>query len=202
MKQILRHLSKRVVSLLLVCAMLMSLLSVPALAADGTGSSDPSGTVIDVTEYGADPLGMQESSTAVIAALEYAKTLPDETEKTIYFPKGEYHFYADYSEERELYVSNTVGTNQSYVNKHLGILVEDMENVVIDGGGSQFIYHGDITAFAAIRSKNVTFTNFDMDHASPSVVDVTVVESSDSGISRGAGRPSSFVYSVLVSTVW
>lgn len=37
-----------------------------------------------------------------------------------------------------------------------------------------FMYHGDITSFAAIRCENVTFRNFDVDHASPSVVDLTI----------------------------
>lgn len=154
--------------------MVLSLLPAAALAAPRRASR-AAGVTIDVTDYGADPTGAKESSTAVIQALEYAATLGDEVEKTISFPQGEYHFYADQSEVRELYVSNTVGTNQTYKNKRLGILVEGMKNVTVDGGGSQFIFHGDMTSFAAIDSQNVTFANFSMDWASPSVIDVTVV---------------------------
>ncbi len=181
-----KHSVKRLAALLLAAAMVFSLLPVTALAAPRR-SSRTGGVTIDVTDYGADPTGAQESSTAVRAALAYAATLGDEVEKTISFPEGEYHFYADKSVEKELYVSNTVGTNQSYKNKRLGILVEGMKNVTVDGGGSQFIFHGDMTSFAAIDSQNVTFTNFSMDWASPSVIDVTVE-------SRVEGENAAIVY--------
>ena len=178
---------KRLFAVILTAAMALSLLPATALAAPRKSVSRTGGVTIDVSDYGADPTGTKESSTAVIAALEYAATLGEDVEKTIYFPEGEYHFYADYSERRELYVSNTVGTNQNYKNKRLGILVEDLANVTVDGGGSQFIFHGDMTALAAIRSQNVTFTNFSMDWASPSVIDVTVE-------SRVEGENAAIVY--------
>ena len=181
-----KHSVKRLSALLLAAAMVLSLLPVTALAAPRR-SSRTGGVTIDVTDYGADPTGAQESSTAVIKALAYAATLEDGVEKTISFPKGEYHFYADLSEMRTLYVSNTVGTNQNYKDKRLGILVEDMQNVTVDGGGSQFIFHGDMTSFAALDSQNVTFTNFSMDWASPSVIDVTVE-------SRVEGENAAIVY--------
>ncbi len=170
-----KHTTKRLAALLLAVVMVFGLLPATALAAPRR-SSRTGEVTIDVTEYGADPTGTKESSTAVIAALEYAKNNIDEdTPKVISFPKGEYHFYADYSEMRELYVSNTISWGErSYAQKYIGILVEDMKNVTIEGNGSQFIFHGNICTFAAIRSQNVVFQNFDMDHASPTVVDVTV----------------------------
>lgn len=102
-----KHTTKRLAALLLAAVMVFGLLPVTALAAPRR-SSRTEGVTIDVTDYGADPTGTKESSTAVIAALEHAETLGD-AQKTIVFPKGEYHFYADQSEVRELYVSNTVG---------------------------------------------------------------------------------------------
>lgn len=131
-------------------------------------------TVIDVTEFGADPTGKLDSVQAVTKALEYAKEI--EGAKKIYFPQGEYTFYPENAPKRELYVSNTVGTNQNYKIKNIGILVEDMNDVVIDGGGSHFSYHGFQTAFASIRSENVRFENFSFDYVNPKVVDVTVEE--------------------------
>ena len=169
-----KHTTKRLAALLLAVVMVFGLLPATALAAPRR-SSRTGEVTIDVTEYGADPTGTKESSTAVSDALEYAKTLDADTPKVISFPKGEYHFYADYSEDRELYVSNTISWGErSYARKYIGILVEDMKNVTIEGNGSQFIFHGNICTFAAIRSQNVVFQNFDMDHASPTVVDVTV----------------------------
>jgi hypothetical protein len=77
-----------------------------------------------------------------------------------------------------LYVSNTVGADQRYRDKRIGLLVEDMRDVTVDGHGARLVYHGLQTAFAAIRSANVTFTNFSFDYAAPKVVDATVAEAS------------------------
>lgn len=110
-----------------------------------------------------------------LAAAKKAATYPSEMKKIIYFPKGKYDFYAEYSPVRELYVSNTCGPQHTkYKNKHLAILLENLENVEVNGSGSMFLMHGDITTFAALGCKNVEFKDFVLDHASPSVVDITV----------------------------
>ncbi|MEC3978403.1 hypothetical protein [Amycolatopsis sp. H20-H5] len=49
-----------------------------------------------------------------------------------------------------------------------------MHDVTIDGRGAELVYHGLQTAFASIRSTNVTFTNFSFDYAAPKVIDATV----------------------------
>ena len=173
-----KHVPRRGLAWLLAVVMTISLLPAATSAKEPdreTHETRDGGVTLDVTQYGADPSGVNESSTAVRKALEAAKEASADTQKTIVFPKGEYHFYADYSEKRDLYVSNTLRWNENrYVEKSIGILVEDLENITIDGGGSLFIFHGNICTIAAIRSKNVTFTNFSQDHASPNVVDVTV----------------------------
>ncbi|MFF5289589.1 right-handed parallel beta-helix repeat-containing protein [Paractinoplanes globisporus] len=73
-------------------------------------------------------------------------------------------------------MSNTVGADPRYREKRIGLLVEDMRDVTIDGRGAELIFHGLQTAFAAIRSTNVTFTNFSVDYAAPKVIDATVAE--------------------------
>jgi hypothetical protein len=100
----------------------------------------------------------------------------------VVFAEGAYQLFPEEAETRELYVSNTVGADQRYRDKRIGMLVEDMQDVTIDGGGAKFVYHGLQTAFAAIRSTNVTFTNFSFDYAAPKVVDVTIAEA---GVSDG-----------------
>ena len=140
--------------------------------------------IINPVEFGADPTGMKDSAWAVERALAAAKVECEKIEHSgrkihLKFPKGLYRFWADYAPERELYVSNTVGSDQRYKNKKIGILIEDMDHVVVDGGGSLFIYHGDIAAFAVIRSREVLVTNFAFDYESPVVVDVTIEDKVD-----------------------
>lgn len=139
-------------------------------------------TVVDVTLFGADSTGRTDSAEAVNKAIEYAKEI--DGPKRIYFPKGEYTFYPENTPKRELYVSNTVGTNQNYKEKNIGVLIEDMDDVIVDGGGSHFSYHGFQTAFASIRSNNVRFENFSFDYVNPKTVDVTIEET---GVENGKG---------------
>lgn len=153
-------------------------------------------TVIDVTQFGADPSGRVDSAKAVIDAIAYAKNI--QGPKRIYFPKGEYQIWPEKTEKRELYISNTVGTNQAYKNKSIGILIEDMNDVLVDGGDSQFIYHGFQTAFASIRSENVRFENFAFDYVNPKVVDITVEETgvTDNSAYRVIYIPETYNYEI------
>lgn len=134
--------------------------------------------VIDVTKYGADPTGATDSTPAIKKAIEAAKkvTKKSDTPVAIDFPEGRYDIYPDQAEERELYISNTVGTNQTYKDKKIGILIEDMDNVTVEGNDSLFMFHGKMTTFASIDSENVTFQNFEVDFQVPTVIDMTAVK--------------------------
>jgi len=151
------------------------------------------GTVVEVDSFGADPTGRTDSAPAVVAALRHAKALHRPVR--IVFSKGTYQLYPEHAETRELYVSNTVGADQRYRNKTIGLLVEDMQDVTIDGRGAELIYHGLQMAFASIRSTNVTFTNFSFDYAAPKVIDAKVTETGVTGghawcvLSIPAGSP-------------
>ncbi|WNI33492.1 hypothetical protein [Streptomyces sp. ITFR-6] len=103
-------------------------------------------TVVEVTAFGAGPTGRSDSAAAVAEAVR------------IVFPHGTYQIYPEQAEVRELYVSNTVGADQSYRDKRIGVLLEDMDDVTVDGSRLQF--HGLMTAFAAIRSHHVAVRNF------------------------------------------
>ena len=135
-------------------------------------ASDADATVINVTDYGADPSGVTDSTPGIRAAIEAAKEVDGPV--VLNFPTGRYDIYPDQAEERELYISNTVGTNQSYKDKNIGILIEDMSDVTVEGNDSLFMFHGKMTTFATIDSENVTFQNFEVDFQVPTVVDMTV----------------------------
>ncbi|MEV6412653.1 right-handed parallel beta-helix repeat-containing protein [Kribbella sp. NPDC051718] len=149
--------------------------------------------LVDVVAFGADPTGRADSAPAVAAALRHAKRLGRPVR--IVFSAGTFQLYPEQAKTRELYVSNTVGADQRYREKKIGLLVEDMHDVVVDGHGAKLVFHGLQTAFAAIRSSDVTFTNFSFDYAGPKVVDVTVAEAGVTGgrayriLSVPAGSP-------------
>ncbi|MFI1092429.1 NPCBM/NEW2 domain-containing protein [Streptomyces sp. NPDC020917] len=94
----------------------------------------------------------------------------------VLFPHGTYQLYPERAESRELYISNTTGANLAYSTKRIGILVEDMKNVVIDGDGSHLQFHGLMSAFAVIRSQHVTAMDFSFDYTTPKTIDTTVAD--------------------------
>ena len=77
---------------------------------------------------------------------------------TISFSKNEYHFYKDYSDRRIYHMTNT----DSFVKpeKYFAFLMEDKENITIDGNGSTFVIHGDMCALALVNCKNIVLKNF------------------------------------------
>lgn len=130
-------------------------------------------TTVRVTDFGADPTGRTDSAAAVRDAVRHAKTLTGDVR--IVFPRGTYALYPEDAEQRELYLSNTVGADPRHRDKRIAVLIEDMSDVVVDGDRSTLLLHGLPMAFAAIRAHRVTFTDFTFDYAPPRVVDLTVV---------------------------
>ena len=54
------------------------------------------------------------------------------------FPAGHYNFHEAGSTVREYYISNHDQDNP----KKVGIALEDMKNLTIDGQGSEFVFYG------------------------------------------------------------
>ncbi len=147
------------------------------MQSDAAGKKEKSEVIIDVTDYGADPTGAADSAVAIREAIAAAKEQTDDGKSVVIeFPKGRYDIYPDKAAERELYISNTVGADQNHKDKKIGILLEDMDNVTVDGNGSLFMFHGKMTTFAAIDCENVLFTDYIVDFQVPTVIDITIEE--------------------------
>jgi hypothetical protein len=69
---------------------------------------------------------------------------------TILFPKGRYDFWRDFS----------ATTNRSF---SIGIQMENLKNVVIDGDSSEFIFHGNMQIASISKCENITLKNFIVD---------------------------------------
>lgn len=144
---------------------------------DGPDGSIGDSVTVDVTDFGADPSGANDCAEAIQSAVRDAKKYAvGGRSVTIDFPKGVYNIYPDRASERTLFISNTTGASLFNRKKKIGILLEGLENVTVNGNGSQFMFHGKMTAFACIDCKNVTFKNFEVDFKVPTVIDVTVEE--------------------------
>lgn len=109
---------------------------------------------INVADFGVLPDGKDDT-----AALKKAlKACKDTGATRLVFPKGSYDFHPLHAEEKYFYISN----NDEGL-KRIAFSLDEMENLTIDGQGSEFIFHGFINPFILDHSKNITLTNFSID---------------------------------------
>lgn len=156
--------------------------------------------VIDVTDYGVYPDSGKDSAVGIQEAIAAAKEATDEgKEVTINFPEGRYDIYPDKAVERELYISNTVGADQNYKMKKIGIFLEDMDHVTVEGNDSLFMFHGKMTTFATIDCEDVEFKDYAVDFQVPTVIDMTV--ESVEGNTATIYIPECYNYEVTGTTI-
>ncbi|MFI3321364.1 MAG: right-handed parallel beta-helix repeat-containing protein [Rikenellaceae bacterium] len=81
---------------------------------------------------------------------------------TISFEKGTYHFYPEFAYEKFEFYSNHGDVLSRY-----GFYMNDMKNIIIDGNGSEFIFHGIMTPFLFENCENVEVKNITVDFLEP-----------------------------------
>ncbi|WP_075590850.1 alpha-1,3-galactosidase-related protein [Labilibacter marinus] len=80
----------------------------------------------------------------------------------IKFEKGTYHFYPDKGLEFFVHISNH---NDEVI--RTAFPLSNLENLVIDGQGSEFIFHGRMIPFLIDHCKNISVKNLSVDWATP-----------------------------------
>lgn len=90
----------------------------------------------------------------------------------IVFPKGTYHFYPE-----EAFGKYHAITNHDNLYRYFAFPLIGMSGVEIDGGGSDFIFHGLITPFLVERSERIMLRGFSIDWEEPFFFQAEVVGS-------------------------
>ena len=130
-------------------------------------------TTYDLADYGIVPGKEVNVSPLVANALnEIAPEADGKRTITLLFPKGEYHFYPTGAAEREYFISNHDQDNPKLV----GIPLEGLKNVVLDGQGSEFIFHGRMLPVSLVNSENCQLKNFSIDFENPHIAQVEILE--------------------------
>ncbi len=97
----------------------------------------------------------------------------------INFKKDRYDFHPADAQQREYYISN----HDQDQPKKVGICIEELNNITIDGNGSDFIFHGQMLPIAIVNSSNVTIKNLSIDFENPHIAQVEIIENKgDEGI--------------------
>ena len=104
----------------------------------------------------------------VLEALQQA----DFKDAILVFPKGTYHFYP----ERAIGKYHAV-TNHDNSYKYFAFPLIGCTNIEIDGGGSDFIFHGVMTPFLVENSMGIKLKNFSIDWKEPFYLQAEVLES-------------------------
>lgn len=128
-------------------------------------------------EYGVVPDTGGDVTAAFRAALEHCRA---DGVKVLKLEKGVYDFWPQDAVEREIFVSNTSSEEEcpSKV-KHLGLLIENQDGLVIDGGGATLMFHGKQTMISIIHSKDITLRNFHVDCLRPCGSEMVIEKAGD-----------------------
>ena len=151
----------------------MKLLSVLSLSLVLSCTTLSAQKVYEISAFGLKANSGKNASPVLQKALAKIKAEYKEGEKVILrFPEGRYEFHEKGAAVREYYISNHDQTNP----KKVGIALEDMKNLTLDGQGSEFVFHGRMLPVSLLRSENCLLKNFSIDFENPHIAQVKIVE--------------------------
>lgn len=151
----------------------MKLLSVLSLSLVLSCTTLSAQKVYEISTFGLKANSSKNASPVLQKALAKIKAEYKEGEKVILrFPEGRYEFHEKGAAVREYYISNHDQTNP----KKVGIALEDMKNLTLDGQGSEFVFHGRMLPVSLLRSENCLLKNFSIDFENPHIAQVKIVE--------------------------
>ena len=151
----------------------MKLLSVLSLSLVLSCTTLSAQKVYEISAFGLKANSSKNASPVLQKALAKIKAEYKEGEKVILrFPEGRYEFHEKGAAVREYYISNHDQTNP----KKVGIALEDMKNLKLDGQGSEFVFHGRMLPVSLLRSENCLLKNFSIDFENPHIAQVKIVE--------------------------
>lgn len=151
----------------------MKLLSVLSLSLVLSCTTLSAQKVYEISAFGLKANSSKNASPVLQKALAKIKAEYKEAEKVILrFPEGRYEFHEKGAAVREYYISNHDQTNP----KKVGIALEDMKNLTLDGQGSEFVFHGRMLPVSLLRSENCLLKNFSIDFENPHIAQVKIVE--------------------------
>lgn len=151
----------------------MKLLSVLSLSLVLSCTTLSAQKVYEISAFGLKANSSKNASPVLQKALAKIKAEYKEGEKVILrFPEGRYEFHEKGAAVREYYISNHDQTNP----KKVGIALEDMKNLTLDGQGFEFVFHGRMLPVSLLRSENCLLKNFSIDFENPHIAQVKIVE--------------------------
>lgn len=121
---------------------------------------------------------VQEASKYIKIVIDSARVLCQNGYKvTIKFDKGKYYFRPEEYNQYVYYISNHDQCNP----KHVGIVLENVNNVTIDGCGAEFLFYGQMLPLALTGSRGCTLENFSIDFPVPHIAQAEIISNDNNG---------------------
>lgn len=112
---------------------------------------------------------------------------------TIEFQEGSYDFWPEHSPKRDYFISNTSSEIECpSKTKTIALLLEDLEDVTIDGNGALFIIHGKMINFAFVNCTNITMQNISFDYERATMSELKLEAVSSNSITASINPSSTF----------
>ncbi|MDO6429300.1 right-handed parallel beta-helix repeat-containing protein [Flavitalea sp. BT771] len=138
--------------------------------ADLLGAQHPHRVV--VTDFGAAPGSGKDAVPAIRRALAACRK---KGRAILVFPKGRYDLYPDSAEKKEYFLSNTSSETECPSKwKTIGMMLEGMKDLTVEGNGSMLICHGKMITFAMDNCDRIVLRDLELDFQRPTMSEFTI----------------------------
>ena len=117
---------------------------------------------IRISDFGLHPDTRENAVPYIKKALEACRQA---SASVVYFPKGRYDFWPSYCESEP---ATTIGFN-----------LKNLQNVTIEGSGSELIFHGRMQIALIQSCEDIIFQNFSVDWERPFISQAEIVQAAD-----------------------
>lgn len=136
--------------------------------------------VINVSDYGAVANSFADATPALQKAIA---AVHSDGPVVLRFSQGRYDFWRQQALERNYYISNTSSEKECPSKiKKIGLLFEHKKNILVEGNGAEFIFHGKMITFAFDSCENITLQHVSVDFERPTMSEMTFVSTNDTAI--------------------
>lgn len=148
-------------------------------------------TAISLTDFGGRPDSGEDAAGAMRRAIEETARIAGPV--VLSCERGRYDFYPEHATKAKYYISNTASEDENpNVTKTIGILLQGMRNVTLDGNGSLFVFHGKQTMIVVDGCEEVKIRNLRLDFEQPTVAEMTVTGIGDGFLDAAVHRDSRY----------
>ncbi|MBS1705177.1 MAG: right-handed parallel beta-helix repeat-containing protein [Armatimonadetes bacterium] len=131
-------------------------------------------SVVNIADYGATPNSRMDATAAVASAIQALKP-----GGVLRFPAGEFHFFRNNAQERELYLSNTDVSNP----RRVAIALENLRDIQVQGtSDTRLVFHGRVMPFLIDHCRNISLKNLQIDWERPLMSQFDVIASDPQGV--------------------